>query len=154
MTINTKKLLLRSSLIVAALGLAIFLFITIRVPLSKTHHEVLLNLPPQSSIENYLKIDAKPIKIIQNKDIVFNVRLESYQNPDILDLDKIDMALLEDSAGNMVKPTVWKELKHDDYSQEGLLVFPLPSESPKTVRLIIFELVERSFKWTLPPHNG
>ncbi len=147
MVLKKRKFFPRILILILLIGLIPFLYFKVKLP-SKAQ-DITLNLSHQTSIENYLKIDVKPIQITQNKEIVFSVQLESYQNPDILDLDKIEMALLEDNDGNVTKPTVWKEIKKTQYLRSGLLYFPLSVEQAKSIKLTIFELEERNFEWKM-----
>lgn len=130
----------------AAIALLVYLFLHVRI----LHQppERVFKLPTLTSIENYLRIEVTPVKWDQNQELIFYIRLESTQNPDILDLDKTDMALLTDDQGNLYKPTMWKQDKSGPYERSGFITFRLPS-LPKRIQLTIFELTDRKWTWNL-----
>lgn|GEM_PF-6557741 len=110
------------------------------------HKTVTLKLPTQTSIEDYLKIDVKPVQLVKGKEIVFLVRLESYQNKQSIQLDLKKVALLSDEESNTYLPKSWKVKESKEYYTTGYLTFPLPN-IPKSIKLSIFEFEERDFVW-------
>ncbi|NDC82935.1 hypothetical protein EB093_04640 [bacterium] len=106
------------------------------------------HLKPLTTIENALKIEVGVNKI-DEREVVFHVLMESFQNTDAVQSDILDTTILT-VDGRPYKPSKWKEKEQDDNHKEGYLTFKI-DRRPSTIKLSIFELEERVFEWSLVP---
>jgi hypothetical protein len=104
-------------------------------------------LTSQSSVENQLKIDVGVDKLTDTE-VVFHVVMESYQNGDAIQADPLETTILTIQGETPFKPIHWKETRRDDFHKEGYLTFEI-NKKPTVLKLSIFELVERTFEWSL-----
>lgn len=106
-------------------------------------------LDQQTKIENYIKVDAQPVRIVPYKFIIFDIRIESFQNPDALKLDPMEVCLLEDDEGNPYTPREWELTSQGDYHKAGRLTFVYPYDVPSRITLYFFDMDEMAFTWTI-----
>ncbi len=108
--------------------------------------EVKLSLPKIISVENYMRIEVKPVKLKPDQWISFQIQLDSTQNKTALGIDLTKVALLVDDKNLAYSAGRWKPLKETEFSRIGLLTFPV-SGTPKALKLSIFDFQERVFEW-------
>ena len=104
-------------------------------------------LKPISTVANALKIDVEVTKIT-NKEIVFHVTMESYENTDAIASDPMETTILTLQNETPYKPVEWRNVRSTEYQREGYLTFEI-KQKPELIRLSIFELEERIFEWSL-----
>lgn len=114
--------------------------------LSGKFDEVKLHLPKQISVENYMKVEVRPLKYRPDQWIQFEILLESPQNRGAVATDLMKVCLLVDDKNMPYSPIKWKTKSTTDSSRVGILTFPL-SGTPKTIKLSIFDFEERIFLW-------
>ena len=114
--------------------------------ISGKFEEVKLHLPKQMSVENFMKVEVKPLKYRQDQWIEFQVSLESFQNKAAVGMDLTKVALLIDEKNLPYSPIKWKVKTDSDTTRVGILTFPL-SGTPKMLKLSIFDFEERVFVW-------
>jgi hypothetical protein len=108
-----------------------------------------LTLPEVAKLASGTRFRVKPVRFISNKEVVFRVSMESYQNPSLLDMDLTKTALLVDETDQAVKPIRWHVKKKNDHMRVGQLVFPVSAHKPKQYILMIFTSEETVFEWML-----
>lgn len=111
--------------------------------------EIKLNLPPIEKIGEGLKMTVTPVKILPNKKILFSIRMESYEYPELLERNLKDTALLIDETETPFIPDSWKVVSRESGSVTGELLFPNSETSTKWV-LSFDDMEETTFEWLLP----
>ncbi len=109
-----------------------------------------LNLEKKVSVANEIKIQAKPVTFLPEKEMVFLVSIDSSQNKDFLEMDLMDVALLQDQDGRPYAPISWKVDLSTEQSRTGHLIFKAPPKETQSIQLIFFEAEERPFRWEMP----
>ncbi len=109
----------------------------------------ILNVEKKVSVENYLKIEARPFEFIPGKTFSFFISLEAPQNPAAVKMDLTKTAFLIDDREIPISPVSWEERSQSDFQKSGVLLFPAPATLPAKFSISIFELEERVFEWNL-----
>ncbi len=142
---HTNKFLVRRLIAFGALGLVVLL--SVIFVFSWWLHR--LSLPEITKLASGTRFRVTPVRFISNKEVVFRVSMESYQNPSLLDMDLTKTALLVDETDQAVKPIRWTVKKKKDHIRVGQLVFPASRHKPKQYILMIFTAEETLFEWML-----
>ncbi len=103
----------------------------------------------QESVRNGIRIKATFLPTVKGEPFRFRLRLESFEHQDILKLNPKDISLLLDAAQTPYKPVSWTEEESSDYVLSGILEFPPFESPPSRFSLLIYDLQERTFVWTI-----
>lgn len=107
-----------------------------------------LKLHRQTLVENYLKTEVQPMNVTGKHTVMFDVFLESFQYPELTEMDVNRIFLLEDIEKNVVKPTHIKELSRTRYNRRLAISFYLNTEVPPVLRLTMFGATPNVFIWS------
>ena len=111
--------------------------------------ETKLSLPHIEKIGEGLKMTVTPVKLLPNQKVLFSIRMESYEYPELLESNLKDTALLIDETETPFIPDSWKVVARDSGSITGELIFPYSVISTKWV-LTFDDMEETNFEWFLP----
>ena len=111
-----------------------------------------VRLPRQVSVENELKIEVEPVHV-SDEQVQFTIELASYQNSESIGMNPLETTILLDEEDTPYAPIQWDVSQEDEYNKIGVLTFNI-AHFPKSLRLSIFELEERTFEWSLPSPDG
>jgi len=111
-----------------------------------------VRLPKQMSVENELKIEVEPVHVSEDQ-VQFTLTLASYQNSESVGMNPLETTILLDEEDTPYAPIQWDVSQEDEYNKVGTLTFSL-AHFPKSLRLSIFELEERTFEWSLAVPDG
>ncbi|MSR88743.1 MAG: hypothetical protein EXS67_03705 [Candidatus Margulisbacteria bacterium] len=117
-----------------------------------TPKETKLHLGSIEKIGEGLKMIVTPVTLLPDHKVLFTVRMESYEYPELLESNLKDTALLIDETETPFIPDSWKVVAKDSGSITGELVLPYSEISTKWV-LSFDDMEDTSFEWTLPK-NG
>ncbi len=106
-------------------------------------------LKPKSSLEEYTKITVTPLPFKKQKNISFLIKIETTQNPELLNIDYSHTAFLEDEKNNIVEPLIWEAYKRENNKTEGKLIFPYKYSNQKRIKLILFKWSDNNFTWEI-----
>ena len=130
------------SMLIIGLGVAIFFYF---IPGDITQ------LPKKSLIDLETRYVLAPSWKKKHKHFIVNIQIESYQNPQALNLDFSEHILLEDQLNHLYDVKKWKVLSENAHRTRAKIWFKLNSKS-KHVVLRIFGLNNYEFNWSLEPH--
>ena len=111
-----------------------------------------VRLPKKMSVENELKIEVEPVHVSEDQ-VQFTLTLSSYQNSESVGMNPLETTILLDEEDTPYAPIQWDVSQEDEYNKVGTLTFSL-AHFPKSLRLSIFELEERTFEWSLALPDG
>ena len=97
-------------------------------------------------IENYAKIIISPSLSIKKNILSFDLNIESFQNPILIDNSPLETILLK-WENKVIEPIEWEELYKDEFSLKGILKFPISSTTDKMFTLTIFDKEKMNFYW-------
>ncbi|MGE4169835.1 MAG: hypothetical protein AB7F28_03855 [Candidatus Margulisiibacteriota bacterium] len=141
--LNFKKFIPRVVLPLLSLGLAALIFSLLSSNTEK------LDLQPQLSTEDLVKIEATPKTFNPEKGLVIELDIETYADPDFMKENLPDIVLLEDNTGKPYVPK-WVCTSSSATHKHGSLTFPIQAR-PKTIKLTIYRLEPVIFEWRLKP---
>lgn len=104
----------------------------------------------QTSDENRVRVDVKPITLAAGRPAVFEVRLNTHSVE--LDYDLTKLCLLRDNEGKTYKALNWKGSPPGGHHRKGVLEFPELQGTLQSIKLIIKDIAgvsERSFEWEI-----
>lgn len=104
----------------------------------------------QTSDENRVRVDVKPITLAAGSPAVFEVRLNTHSVD--LDYDLTKLCLLQDDQGRTYKVLSWKGSPPGGHHRKGILDFTELQGTPQSIKLIIKDVAdipERSFEWEI-----
>jgi YHS domain-containing protein len=104
----------------------------------------------QTSDENSVRVDVKPVALIAGKPAVFEIRLNTHSVN--LNYDMLEVSTLQDSEGKIYKAVEWKGSPLGGHHRRGILEFPKLGGIPQSVKLILRRIAgvsERSFEWKI-----
>jgi len=108
------------------------------------------DLPVVMNDENRVTIEVKPINIQVTEPLHFEIAINTHQGD--LSFDLIEVSLLEDDRGNVVKPICWEGAPPGGHHRSGTLIFPAIGDQTKRIKLIlkdVYDVPERIFEWEL-----
>lgn len=111
-----------------------------------------VSLPRKMSVENELKIEVEPVRVSDDQ-VQFTLALASYQNSESVGMNPLETTILLDEEDTPYAPVQWDVSQEDEYNKVGVLTFKI-AHFPKSLRLSIFELEERTFEWSLADPDG
>jgi hypothetical protein len=139
-----KKFLIRRML---AMGFLVVLFLFgVTVYINWQSHQ--LRLEKQNIVQSWVKVEVKPTQCFPDKELRFEVSMESFQNKEASKMDLAKTALLVDESENAYAPKYWKVKSSSEYAQKGILAFPI-SGKPKRIKLSLFVPEEAVLEWDL-----
>lgn len=109
-----------------------------------------LNLPTKTNDENGVSIEVKPIDFSFDKQVKFDIAINTHQGS--LDFDLIEISVLEDDKGNKYKPINWEGSPSGGHHRYGTLTFSKIGEKTTFIKLIIknvYDVPERIFVWNV-----
>jgi hypothetical protein len=104
----------------------------------------------QTSDENAVRVDVKPVALVPGKPAVFEIRLNTHSVN--LNYDMVEISSLQDGAGKIYKAVEWKGSPLGGHHRRGTLEFPNLEGTPQSVKLVIRGVAgvpERSFEWKI-----
>jgi YHS domain-containing protein len=104
----------------------------------------------QTSDENLVRVDVKPVDLGAGKPAVFEIRLNTHSVS--LNYDMVKASTLQDSEGKTYKAVEWKGSPLGGHHRRGTLEFPKLEGNPQSVKLLIRGIAgvsERSFEWKI-----
>lgn len=110
-----------------------------------------LTLDTKVDNRNGLTVEVTPLPFSPNKDVVFNVRLDTHTGSLSFDLTKT--SYLEDGTGRIYVPKSWNGSPLGGHHGEGTLYFEQLPSKPAFIRLVLRNLYgvdSRVFEWSLP----
>jgi hypothetical protein len=151
--INLKKALsepkFRRSIFYCLAGLlSVLIILPIALKFRATKSPI-INLEKKVLIENLIKIEAQPIRYNAGESIVFKIKLESFENADLLALSPLDIALLQDDEGTPYLPIEWEIQSKNEHKIGGTLTFPADFKKPATIKLSMYEHKDTYLEWTI-----
>lgn len=106
-------------------------------------------LQSQTNSEGEITVKATPEKVSEDKKAwSFRILLDTHTGS--IDEDLIKNATLVDNKGEKIMPIAWDGDPPGGHHREGVLVFDLFSQTPKSVTLILRSvggIDERKFNW-------
>ena len=106
--------------------------------------------PMQEDTGHEIRIRVQPKQVQVGKQTVFKLILETYERPDILEINFMDSTLLIDQDDVPYLPVSWHEDTRHEYAVEGLISFPELAPNTTSFKLVLFEYEDHEFEWTVP----
>lgn len=110
--------------------------------------KILKSLPAKTNKQAGVTIKLKPGKITRDKDIKFNVSVDTHSGS--LDFDLTKISVLVDDEGNKYRPIKWEGDPPGGHHRSGTLTFPALKTEGRRVKVIIknvYGVKERVFIW-------
>ncbi|MFH1756507.1 MAG: hypothetical protein ABH969_00515 [Pseudomonadota bacterium] len=104
----------------------------------------------QTSDENAVRVDVKPIQLTPGKPAIFEIRLNTHSVE--LSYDMVRLSSLQDSQGKVYKAMNWKGSSPGGHHRRGVLEFPELQGNPQSIQIImqnISGVPQRIFEWKL-----
>jgi hypothetical protein len=104
----------------------------------------------QTSDENSVRVDVKPVDLVAGKPAVFEIRLNTHSVS--LNYDMVEICSLQDGDGKIYKAVEWKGSPSGGHHRRGILEFPKLEGNPQSVKLLIRGIAgvsETSFEWKI-----
>ena len=102
----------------------------------------------QSSNENGVRVDVKPLEVERGKSARFEIRLNTHSVN--LSQDMTAVSVLETDGGTVLRPEQWEGSGPGGHHRSGVLHFsPLPDDAGEVTLTIkkIAGVPERTFRW-------
>jgi hypothetical protein len=104
----------------------------------------------QTSDENSVRVDVRPVALVAGKPAVFEIRLNTHSVP--LNYDMVEVSTLQDNQGKIYKAVEWKGSPLGGHHRRGILEFPKLEGNPQSVKLVVRGIggaSDRSFEWKM-----
>jgi hypothetical protein len=89
----------------------------------------------QTSDENSVRVDVKPVDLVAGKPAVFEIRLNTHSVS--LNYGMVKVSTLQDSEGKIYRAAEWKGSPLGGHHRRGTLEFPKLEGNPQSVKLLI-----------------
>ena len=135
--------------ILAIIFLLVVLYILIKLTGCIFDHQKNVILKPQTMLEEYTRFTITPSNFKKTQNLFFNIKIESTQSPELLNIDLANTAFLEDDNKNIYEPVTWQVYKRDPNKTEGKLIFNCKYNNQKKLKLVLFKWSDNSFSWNV-----
>ena len=126
-------------------------FKTTDTDITKATNDIVgFDLPAKENDENGVSIEAKPIDFSFDKQIKFDIAINTHQGS--LDFDMTKISVLEDDKGNKYQPLTWQGSEPGGHHRYGVLTFPELNQDTLYIKLTVkdvYGVAERIFSWEL-----
>ena len=139
-SISLKVFLTISLLVLVMLSLSFFY-------LFNRYHEVYVDLDKQAVVVNQTRYVLNGTWYPKQKKMSFSFELESYQNPQSLEVDFLEQLLLEDEQARLYTPSKWVLEHSSKHRIRGKLHFSNVVTPFKQMNLRLFDIENVVFSW-------
>jgi len=109
-----------------------------------------IKLPTQERIVHETKYRLTPSFDPKSRQVKLNIVIESFQNPEALAEQPIDILGIEDNLENSYIPIKWNEEEKTPHKIQGSLIFPSISKTAQKMTFKIFSFDVEEFTWPIP----
>ncbi|MBT5856248.1 hypothetical protein HOH87_06405 [bacterium] len=111
-----------------------------------------LTLPSIEKVVDEAKYKIIPIYELETASVYFEIIIESFQNPEALEVDFTNQLLMEDDKGVTYLPVAWNFKSQEEFNLVGVINFEGLHGDIEKVKLIFFGMDETpiTFEWKLP----
>lgn len=104
----------------------------------------------QSSNENSVRVDVRPVQLLPGKPAKFEIRMNTHSGD--LSQDLVAACILKDNSGREYRPSNWDGSPPGGHHRSGVLEFPELGDSAQSITLLIRQVAdvpERVFNWSI-----